>query len=179
MRRSKRQIPIMALLAALMVLSVVGPATAEEAGSGAPAISEQIDEVLRHNPGSRQVDADTVELEEGVKLTVLASAAAENTCAARALCLYDPTNYGGRYYLEIGGNCGRILDLEQYWYPGVGDWNDKPSSLINWNSNRTYVTLYDWTDSGGNRPIAYYQGGTWDRDLGPGVSNVVSRVKPC
>ncbi|MGC7095389.1 peptidase inhibitor family I36 protein [Amycolatopsis lurida] len=114
------------LISAAMVFVTSGAALAQSGQS----MQGQVDEVLRWNPGARQVDARSVELEPGFVVHVLdeynASAA---PCGSGYVCIYSDPGFQG--YIMTFYNYG-FYNLAKYNYPGGGKWAHRTSSYRNY-----------------------------------------------
>ena|SRR5690349_15611085 len=119
-----------ALVMAMAAVLLGGTAPAQAGPSRLTAAQQSIKSVLDRNPGARQIDANTVQIREGVQFRAVAA-----PCRGGLLCLYDDFQYRGRQ-----------LILSRCAFADIGrDWgNDKIRSLQNHQSAGTGTTFWNW-----------------------------------
>jgi hypothetical protein len=148
------RLALVSMLVAAVAATDVTPAGARESRTAAieRRIDSEIQEALELNPGSRQIDAHTIELEKGVRMRIFAVdpdaepavQAQYYLCDYKWLCLFqhrDLLGYGIDFY-----NCGNKY-LSSYFMPGGVPWNDQVSSIINNQTKGTWSSFFDWDGS--------------------------------
>jgi hypothetical protein len=146
MRRAKQWRTVLALSAVAAGILTAAPAAtaAVRPEAGAPDMVA----ALRANPGSHQVDATTIELEPGVRMSLPSAGRAAgglHGCPDLNVCLYQNGNFGGamlRFW-----RCQDIR-LENYDLPDGRDWRDKTSSFVNNQTGNAVARLRDTKPDG-------------------------------
>lgn len=102
--------------------------------SAQAAASEQVNEVLRLNPGARQVDANSVELEPGVIMrwadpTHSEDATPRADCRSGDVCIYTEPSFGGAHldFTKYGD-----YNLANYKLSNGDKWAHRTSSYRNY-----------------------------------------------
>ncbi|MEU5873077.1 hypothetical protein AB0A73_16185 [Glycomyces sp. NPDC047369] len=122
-------VALMATMAATLALGGTAQATQKEGSERTQAIRE----ILKLNPGSKQVSSDSVELEPGVIMSLPPAEGTDMTtyltCEWQWLCMWQNKSGGGnklRFY-----DCDRWYYLENWHMPDGRDWRDRISSIHN------------------------------------------------
>jgi len=140
--------------------SGAGPASAPSAADRADlaAFNQQINYLMTAHPGAKRIDKYSVEVRDGVIVTVPAPAAdrlaVTANCAYYWLCMWSEYGLVGPRIAFTKCGLG-VQNLSDYAYPHGGTWSDKVSSIMNNQTPNTWSTFYDW-----------YSGGGWDYLLG-------------
>ncbi|GIF50795.1 hypothetical protein Afe04nite_53340 [Asanoa ferruginea] len=115
-----------------------------------------IDDVLKRMPGSKQLDASTIQIAPGLRMKLPAAQGEVTTLAAGCnflyLCVWSNRQYGGNrldFY-----DCNKDWKLYNVAYPGGGNWADKISSISNEQTSGTWSYFYNWSGTKWNRIIS-------------------------
>ena len=149
---------IVTVLSGLVIAAAGMTAVASPAGAAPTAaeiaIDAKLDDVVARTPGARRIDAYSVDMTQGVVLTMPkpgenARAAVAN-CAYKYLCVWSEYGFVGPRLTWT--ECGHgVINIGNKAFPGGGLWRDKISSVMNNQTSGTWSTFYDW-----------YIGGGWD-----------------
>lgn len=174
------------LLGVVAIAAVLLPSVPAQAAPDAAtlAVQREVAGLLRANPGSRQLDATSIEVDPGVVITVPSPARSATRglpfiCATGWLCLWQDEWYQGN---RISFYFCNYFDLSQYHLSDGSPWNDRVTSVgnnqatstalfWNWNSSKYPET---WDLLFAQRP----RSGTADLETS-GRDNIIDRVKPC
>lgn len=176
MHTNRRRYPVRAIVGALAascaLLGLAAPARASAAPVTGPspvgATQRRVDDVLRVNPGARQVGATTVEFAPGVQMTVAAAgaAAADTSCASGWLCLWQDAYRGGAKLAFFHCN---TQWLGNYSYVDYHDgktksWRDTVSSIWNNQTGGVLSAFYNYHLLG-DTLVGYLSAGNYLQDL--------------
>jgi hypothetical protein len=154
------RLALASLLAVLAFLPVTAGVAAASPGPSAVAKAQsetqrKVNALLRYNPGSRQLDATSVAVADGVVVTVSTTASADTfdraeavgaaavpvVCAAGWVCMWQHTYFHGDRISFA--SCSR-KDLSNYRMSNGSTWSDQISSFFNAQAFSTAV-FYNWT----------------------------------
>jgi hypothetical protein len=130
-------------LSAGLLAATAGAAAAQPAAT----VQDQVAALLRVNPGSHQVNANTIEVKPGVQISVPSGSVgvAADNCPYEWLCLYQHGGYNGA--MIKFWNC-RNEELRNYRLPDGRDWQDKASAYVNNQIRGTLAWPKDSTSPG-------------------------------
>jgi hypothetical protein len=132
--------------------AAVNPSPALAADSN--AVERQIGYLLGAHPGAKRIDTYSVEVRDGVLITVPAPKSSGITptanCAYYWLCLWSEYGLVGPRIAFTKCGLG-VQNIGNLAYPHGGTWSDKVSSIMNNQTPGTWSSFYDW-----------YVGGGWD-----------------
>ncbi|MFC3896812.1 peptidase inhibitor family I36 protein [Lentzea rhizosphaerae] len=136
-----------AVMAVAALAFTASPASAVDAtDSHANArVEQEVQAVLRLNPGSHRVAPNVVEVDEGVTISVPTQINDIQNCKTSYLCLSEHANFGGH---QISFWKCRDVNLGYYKLPDGRTWNDQVSSIRNAQSRGVQSRFYNYDGSG-------------------------------
>jgi hypothetical protein len=112
------------------------------------AVNSSVAGLLAHNPGARQLNENSVQLDEGVVVVVGVTAdghvnplSASGRCNGANLCLFEDSKFQNSI-LQLSGSCRRI-ELSNYNTDTGHAWTNKASSIDNPNTSRGASSFYN------------------------------------
>ncbi|MGW4213463.1 hypothetical protein ACWEIJ_36135 [Lentzea sp. NPDC004789] len=108
-------------------------------------VEQDVQAVLRLNPGSHRITTNVVEVGKGVRISVPVQVNSVLGCATHWLCLSEHANFGG---YQISFEACRNENLGNYHMPDGRSWNDQVSSIRNAQSGGVQSRFYNYSGSG-------------------------------
>jgi hypothetical protein len=101
----------------------------------------KISGILLHNPGSHRISPSSVQVADGVVISVGAQPDALQGCATFYICLSQNRDFGGE---QIRFQACRNENLGNYRMSNGTPWNDQVSSIRNAQSSGIQSRLYNY-----------------------------------
>lgn len=159
------------------------------AGGTSPAsaaqlrVEQQVAGLLKHNPGAHRLDATSVEIADGVvvtvpaagaKLTGKAAADIPLVCAVGWSCYWEHSFFHGE---RISFYTCNSRDLSKLYMSSGRPWNDQISSVGN-NQQFSSVLLYNWVGRWDLKMMVPPRDSRIDLELAF-LNDMIDQVDPC
>jgi hypothetical protein len=122
--------------------------TGQNLDRGAPlggGLESKISGILLHNPGSHRISPDSVQVGDGVVISVGVQPNALQGCATFWICLNQNKDFGGEL---LRFEACRDENLGNYHMSNGTRWNDQVSSIRNAQSSGVQSRFYNYDGSG-------------------------------
>jgi hypothetical protein len=194
MRTCTRRVAVLCAAVTALVMAVpagaavaASPPSSSRAADAAHA-ADQVQELVRINPGARRLTSTSAELKPGLIATALPDGPSTKTvggvptnCDHGYVCMYSNAQdiaHGGGFVLAAY-NCGQF-NLGNLAYPGGGWWNDKISAVYNNQTAGTNASWYNFDGSNHWGLVASQGSGHYLLDLATsGKSDIIDGVDVC
>lgn len=132
------------------VLTMSAPsAQASEPSTDSTSVNTRVEQdvqaLLRLNPGSRRIATNVVEVNEGVTISVPLQINSVEGCATYWLCLSENSNFGGE---QLRFQACHNENLSEYRMSNGRTWNDRVSSIRNARGGGVQSRFYNYDGSG-------------------------------